>query len=120
MDNIPITQPEIFIPDHEGFHPFKLKISKDEINSEQQLYFHKCLNAEYQEYSSARWDEPDVIQQSEENLQTVYFYNDENDYSAIQPTLQLDSKRTDEAAEGDVEERSDIPTTLYFINEEES
>lgn len=124
MNKFP-TENELPIPNNIGsyenhFAPINFEISVNGISNTQRYYLHKCGNTEYQEYSSARWDEPDVIRQSEDNPQTIYFYNDEIDYSAIQPTLQLDSKRTDEVAEEDVEERSDIPTTLYFINKEES
>lgn len=119
--DIKIQQPLIYTPDSDGFHPFTLSVSSNNITSEpQQLYFHKCNRVEYQEYNSDQKQLKVLLQKSIDKPETVYFYNEELDLLEVNPTSQLNSKRTDEVEEENVEERSESPTTLYFIPEEES
>lgn len=122
MDNEILIPQESPYPSEDGFKPIKLIINSKETNISSDIstyYLHECLRKEYQEYG-ASYNEQEVINESLNNPETVYFYNDDEEPEETNPTLQVNSKREIIEDEQDIEPRGENPTTLYFVNEEES
>lgn len=98
---------------NKNFAPIDFQISFEGKKANINYYLHKCDKVEYKEVLASDIAEEELIQNSLNTPETIYFYNTANESDVFQANSHRKKATEEEALAGEI-------GTLYFINEEES